>query len=68
MTTTTTTTTNEWSVVDRKRKRTLDKLEYEFGLRKTLPPASAYDLTDAQRGMADNRALDIAFAIKNHTK
>jgi hypothetical protein len=56
----------EWHIEDRKRKRTLDKLEFELGLRKTLPDPSEYPLTDEQRGIADNRALDIYLGI--HTR
>jgi hypothetical protein len=62
------TTTNDWHIEDRKRKRTLDKLEYELGMRKTLPRPSEYPLTDSQRGIADNRALDIVLAIHKTNK
>ena len=52
-------TTYTWHIEDRRVRRTLDRVEYELGLRKTLPPPSYYNLTHKQIHAADERAAAI---------
>jgi len=49
-------TATEWHLEDRKRKRTLDCVEFKKGIKKKLPHHNQYDLTIKQAAQADARA------------
>lgn len=46
-----------WHLEDRKVRRERDRLRFELGIRKTLPPLSYYNLSAEQARVADDRAL-----------
>ena len=55
---------DEWHIVDRKVRVERDAVSYAADRRKTMPPASYYDLTDEQYESAIQRADSIVAAIK----